>query len=354
MKIDKQTQAVSMRNLYALGSRCKVDLSLSENPLGCSPMAISTMRAVTQEDMFDYPDCNATALRVELAKRFNLQVGNFFFGNGSEFVIILLTKLLFSQIDEVIIPAVTFPMFSIASQLAGAKVVTIPLTKSFDIDLVEMKRSVNSKTRFIFICNPNNPTGRVLKRQQILNFVDAVDTTVIVDEANIEFSGESVVSDIQNRDNLVVLRTFSKAFGLAGLRIGYCAAHQTIIQELERISQPFPISSIAQKAALYALNDIAFITKTKLFMNKERNFLTKELTERGFIVVDSQANNLLVDVSSKEKKVSDFIKKLQGKDVSVVSGDSFPALSGSFVRVSPRKRAINRAFLTAIDQIYKK
>lgn len=353
MNIKSNKTQVSFRNLYAFGKKCKTDLSLSENPLGCSKSVVTVLNKLKQPDIFDYPDSNALSLRTAIAAHFAISQETIFFSNGSEGIITALPKLFIANsLDEVIIPAVTFPMFEIASRLTGARVTSVALTKSFDIDLDSIMKKVNKRTKIVFICNPNNPTGRALSKKSILSFASKINAIVVVDEANIDFGGESVIEETNMFSNLIVLRTFSKAYGLAGLRIGFCVANKVIIKELERQTQPFPISSASQLAAVAAVEDQNFINRTRRFMARERIFLMNELSKRGFFVVPSNANNLLVNIGNIEPDVDLFLKKLQEKEISLVSGKAFPGLKGSFVRISPRKRSVNRALLSALDQLY--
>ncbi len=271
--------------------------------------------------------------------------------NGSEAIIKLLPQAFLKQKDEAIIPEVTFPMFEIAVKMTGNKVVLSKMTDKFDINLTDIKNKLTNKTKLIFLCNPNNPTGKVLEKERTLDLICSTNALVVVDEANIEFGGETVINDVKRLDNLIVLRTFSKGFGLAGFRIGFCVANKTIIQKLKQISQPFPVSSVAQKAAIVALKDKDFIKKTRAFMRKERTFLIQELSNRGFKVVESDANNLLVGVNNSFTSSTEFVNKLNEKGVSVVNGTSFKGLGDKFIRVSPGLREVNRQFIKIIDEI---
>lgn len=342
------TQLPSFRNLYAFGKKLPIDLSLSENPLGCSPRVSMALSKLTQPDFFDYPDPDCSQLKEAVAKRFNLETNTIFVSNGSEAIIKLITQVLLKPSDEAIIPELTFPMFEIASKLADGKVIFSKMTTDFDIDLQDIKSKVTDKTKLIILCNPNNPTGRVIPKEKIIDFIMSVSSTVIVDEANIEFGGCTVIGEVGRLPNLVVLRTFSKAFGLAGFRIGFCVANQDITQLLKQTSQPFPVSTVAERVALVAFEDTQFITKTKRFMDSERQFLTLELLKRGFQVVKSQANNLLVLVDGSS---TDFVNKLNEEDVSVVDGACFKFKGADFFRVSPRLRETNIQLLKAIDNI---
>ncbi len=341
----------SFRKLYAFGKKLPIDLSLSENPLGCSPRVLRWLKTVSAADCFDYPDPNATELTLALSRQLGVNKDIFFVANGSESLIKTLPQILLKPRDEVVIPSLTFPMFEIATTLAGGKVVVSGMTKDFDIDLADIQQKITSKTKLIFLCNPNNPTGRILSKKPILNLVKQTQAFVIVDEANIEFGGKTVVNEVSRLKNLIVLRTFAKGFGLAGLRIGFCVANPDIVQALKMVSQPFPVSSLALKAAVIALKDKEFIKKTRRFMDSERDFLTKGLQKRGFEVVNSQANNLLVKVTLCFRSSDDFVNQLSDKGVSVVNGTAFRSLGREFVRISPRLRKTNFQFLRTLEDL---
>lgn len=342
------TQLPSFRNLYAFGKKLPIDLSLSENPLGCSPRVSMVIKQLTRADFFDYPDPDCNQLKTAIAKRFQIEVGSIFVANGSEAIIKLLPQVLLKPGNEVIIPKLTFPMFSIASKISNRRVIFSEMTPDLDIDLENIRSKITKKTKLIFLCNPNNPTGRIIPKKKVVDFVKSTKATVVVDEANIEFGGTTVIREVKKFKNLVVLRTFSKGFGLAGFRIGFCIANEGIIRLLEQISQPFSVSTIAEKAALLALKDTKFIKRTKEFMDNERAFLSRELKRRGFGIISSQANNLFVKVPKPSLR---FVKRLNKKGVSVVDGSSFSFNSLSFIRVSPRLRETNKKFLQAIDQL---
>lgn len=340
----------SYRNLYAFGNKLPIDLSLSENPLGCSPKIQRVIQQLRKNDFFDYPDPDCNELKKVISKRLLIQPECIFVTNGSEAIIKLIPQVLLAPGDEVIIPTLTFPMFAIASTISGGKVIRSKMTRNFDIDLYDIRNKITSKTRLIFLCNPNNPTGKIISKKSIVEFVNNTNLPVVVDEANIEFGGETVIQATKNTSNLIVLRTFSKGFGLAGFRIGYCVANKETVQLLQRYNQPFPVSSAAQKAAMTAFTDTKFIEKSKKYIQKERNFVTNELRKRGFTVIQSEANNLLVLIP---KSIPDFVKKLNAKGISVVDSSSFAMNTNDFIRVSPRTRKINQLFIQAIDNIMR-
>jgi len=341
-------KSISFRNLYAFGKKLPIDLSLSENPLGCSSGISGVIKRLKQSDFFNYPDPDCNQLKKVIAGRFRIKTGNIFVSNGSEAIIKLLPQVLLKAGDEAVIPKLTFPMFEIAVKMVGGQVIFSEMTSDFDIDLADIKSKITDKTKLIFLCNPNNPTGRVISRKKIIGFVKNTPATVVVDEANIEFGGQTVINDIKRLENLVVLRTFSKGFGLAGFRIGFCVSGEEIIRLLKTACQPFPVSIIAEKAAIEAFSDTGFIKRTKSFMRGERNFLNRELRERGFEVIESQANNLFIKVPGNSL---DFVSKLNKIGISVVDGSAFNCGSSSFIRVSPRLRETNLKFIQGIDQL---
>lgn len=347
-----QTQ-ISFRKLYAFGEKLPIDLSLSENPLGCSPKVVMALKDVSLKDFFDYPDPDSQDLKNTLSKMFQINSEGIFVANGSEAIIKLLPQAILKPNNEAIIPKLTFPMFEKAVQIVGGEVVLSKMTKDFDIDLLDIRKRITQNTKLIFLCNPNNPTGKIIPKDMILEFVRSTNILVVVDEANIEFGGETIIRECQNIDNLIVLRTFSKGFGLAGLRIGFCVASSSIVERLKQIGQPFPVSSIAQKLAITALQDKKFISRTKQFMEKERKFLTKELQNKGFKVIKSKANNLLIKVTPIFRSSTDFVQQLNSRGVSIVDGTNFNGLCTNFVRVSPRLRSINKQFIDAIDELFE-
>ena len=341
----------NFRNLYAFGKKCKFDLSLSENPLGCSPRVLNLLKSATQKDFFDYPDPDCQRLSDSLSEKLNVDAKSIFISNGSESIIKLICQVVIKTDDEVVIPELTFPMFKIAASMFGAKILESLMDDDLSIDILNVKKMVSEKTKIIFICNPNNPTGSLLDSKEIIKIVTSTKAIVVVDEANIEFGGKTVVALTKKFKNLVVLRTFSKAFGLAGLRIGFCVANQDFVKRLKQFNQLFPVTSLSQIAALESLVDNKFISKTKSFMDCERQFLTEELRKRGFLVIDSKANNLFIRVDNIARTSTEFIDKLNKLDISLVDGANLGPKWNKFVRMSPRLRKTNRQFLKALDKV---
>ncbi len=342
---------MKLPKLYAFNKKLKIDLSLSENPLGCSPRVFRVLKKDIRK-VIEYPDPTSFALTSELAKRFRVSKKQILLGNGSENLIDLICRVLLAPKDEVVLPELTFPLFERAILLAKGRPIFVKAKGNFQIDLAGIKACINKRTQFIILCNPNNPTGKAIDRKRLLNLAREVNPLpVLVDEANIEFGGKSVISAIKNQKNLLVFRTLSKAFGLAGLRVGFLIGSKLKVAKLKQFIQPFPLNSFVEKAAITALNDKKFMEKTRNLMAEERNFLTDELRKREFMVFNSEANNILVEVNRLFPSATEFVRLLNKNQVSVVNGKSFRGLGDHFIRISPRLRKTNLAFLKVIDKI---
>ncbi len=335
-----------MKQLYALGEKRPIDLSLSENPLGCSPLVSAAFRGLRIQEVSEYPSANGQQLKAGLAEKFSLAPQNFFIANGSETIISVLPRVFGEQKGKVLVPALSFPMFRICSELAGKTVQSVEMDENLALNLEAFAKAVTPATEMIFLCNPNNPTGSVIPRERILQFLSKVPSSVIVvvDEANIEFGGESVLQDVRNWPNLIVLRTFSKAFGLAALRVGFAVSNPEFIQKLEEEIPLFPISQVSEELACVALQDDAFLEETKRFVAVQRQFLVTGLSDLGCKVFPSEANNLFVQIPEKFDSTL-FTQRLQEQGVSVVLGSCFAGWDNSAFRISVRDLDTNQQFL---------
>jgi histidinol-phosphate aminotransferase len=353
-KMTKQNQPRGMKKLYALGTKRAIDLSLSENPLGCSPLVAEKLKS-NNFAFNDYPVPNGVRLKKALVEKLGCQKENLFVCNGSESIINAIPKILAKPSDEAIVPALSFPMFALCSELAGLTVKLAPMDEQLEIDLAEISKLVNQKTKLIFLCNPNNPTGSIIPKKELVDFIEKIPQSIliVVDEANIEFGGESAIELAISKPNVMVLRTFSKGFGLASLRIGFAVGNQNLITKLEEETPVFPISGLSEELTISALQDNSFITKTKAFIDEQRNLIQKELESLEFTVFPSQANNLFVKLS--ESLSTDvFERAMEKSDISLVSGSSFAGFDNRFFRVSPRLENVNQIFLKTVQKVVNK
>ena len=283
-----------------LGLKHVVKLASNENPLGPSPKAVKAVSRALRE-LHLYPDGGNFHLSQALARVLKVPQNYLVIGNGSNEIIELLARGFISSGDEVLSSEGTFLVYPILTQVCGARYVTVPM-KHYCYDLESMLKKITSRTRLIFIANPNNPTGTYVSKKQVASFLKKVPERVMVcfDEAYYDFVNVKDFPNIQHeimtgKKNICILRTFSKAYGLAGLRIGYGIFHPDTAGYLHKIRQPFNVNSLAQTAALASLNDRAFLKRTQVLIFSGRKWLGAELKKLGLTYLESQANFILFD-----------------------------------------------------------
>lgn len=333
-----------------LGIYGSIKLASNENPLGPSPKA---MRAVTEnlKNMHRYPDGNAYHLREKLANKFELPMSSIVVGNGADELIELVAKTFLSPGEAVIIPEHAFLLYETMALSFDGRAVIVPLS-DFSVDLQAMINAVTSHTKIIFINNPQNPTGKALKREEISRFLNGLpsDVIVVLDEAYIEFSTDpDVGSGLEFLDSdrlLVVLRTFSKIYGLAGLRLGYGFASEAIINALNRVRQPFNVNSLAQVAAMAALDDEEFVKKTLTLTKEGLTYLYGELDRLGLTYTPTQANFLLVKTPLGARETYERMLK-QGVIIRPMDGYGFE----DCIRVNVGLPEENSRFINALERI---
>ncbi len=276
-----------------------IKLASNENPLGPSPKAMEAVR----KKLFSvnrYPDSSGYYLKRRLARFFSLEPGNIVLGNGSDELIDIIIKAFVEEGEHILISDTAFLEYKIISSVNARGVVTVPL-KYFKYDLDAIKRKINDKTKVVFIANPNNPTGTYVTKYEIDEFLKGLPDKVLVvlDEAYdafIDVDDFPVSLRYIKRKNVLVLKTFSKSYGLAGLRIGYCLGNPELISYLERARQPFNVNFLALEAAAAALDDKKFFSKTRAVILSGKEYLYKNISQMGLAYVSSVANFILIDV----------------------------------------------------------
>ncbi len=327
-----------------------IKLASNENPLGPSPKAVTAMQtAITK--VHRYPDEPGYVLLNRIAGHTGVRPEQVIVGNGSDEILGFLSRALLQPGDEVIVPTPTFLMYRIVTQTAGAELVEAPL-KGMEIDLDAVLSKVTAKTKLIFICNPNNPTGAIVRRDAFGRFLEALpdDLAVVVDEAYIHFVRDPLCADgldyLENDTPVVVLRTFSKAYGLAGVRVGYGVMSLELAELLNKVRMPFNANAIAHAAATAALDDEAFLRKSVDLVHNSLDMLYAELDKRGIRYHASQANFFLIDVSRDANQVFEAMLR-QGVIVRSMAGYGFPEC----IRVNTGLPEENRRFLEALDAV---
>ncbi len=336
--------------VYIPTERYKIDLSLTENPLKFSPKVLEVIDK-EKVNVNHYPDPYHTDLRKALSRKFGIHERNFIFGTGADGLIENIVRILLNPGEKVVMPELSFLNASFATIIAGGEVVFSKMKDDFHIDFDDLKSKIDNQTKMVFLCNPNNPSGLIESKEDILDLVKSTDALVVIDEANIEFAGESVIGYVNEFENLLVIRTFSKGYGLAGMRIGYCAGNEDLMYYIWRLRPPFTNTYLAQKAALAALEDEEHIQKSKEYVTKQREYLTDKLSERAFSVVPSYANCFLVKVTPKFESSTKFNELLNKHDCTVVDGKYFRGLGTDYVRIAPQLHETNKKFIQIVDQL---
>ena len=333
-----------------LGLERVIKLASNENPYGPSYKVI---KAITQtaKDINRYPDGSCYYLRQELAKNLGVAENQLIFGNGSDEIIVLATRAFTQEGDEVIMARPSFLIYEIASKISGAVIKFVPL-KDFRYDLEGMIQRISPKTKIIFIGNPDNPAGTYINKNQVVNFLKRVRRNILVffDEAYFEFVKEKDYPDtielLKKYHNLVITRTFSKMYGLAGLRVGYGIANAEVISILDRIREPFNVNSLAQAAALACLRDKPYYTGVLKILSQGRKFLYENIAKLGLTFVDSVTNFVLIDLKQDSFKVAQDLLK---KGV-IVRDMSFWGLD-TYIRVTIGTPQENKLFISALKEV---
>jgi histidinol-phosphate aminotransferase len=327
-----------------------VKLASNENPLGVSPLAIEhAQRALA--DTFRYPD-GGLALRRKLAERFNLKLDNVIVGAGSEGIMANIVRTFLCDEDEVLTTDAAFSGFQVLARSRGVAYRTVPY-RNWRYDLAKMADAITERTKLIYLANPNNPTGTFFTRLEFENFHARVPERVLIilDEAYFEFatSEPSYPDSMQYRfDNVITLRTFSKIYGLAGARIGYGFAHEDLISVLLKIKLPFEPSGIGEAAALGALEDSEFRSRSIENTLRGLKFLTDGFEALGLAVVPSAANFVMVVLES-DDLAQQFFKRLlcQGVIVRPLRATGLP----NCIRVSVGTKEENQVCVKALERV---
>lgn len=333
-------------------------LCFNENPMGMSPLARQAiMDMATKADR--YPDTHIYALRKKIAAKEQarglkeVDIANVFVSNGSDEMINLLGKTFLAPGDEAILADPTFPQFETTILTMGAKPVKVPVDGALKHDLPAMAAAITEKTKMIFLCNPNNPTGTMVDKQAVAAFMTQVPERVLVvfDVAYCEFAQQTPGYEqgddyVLKQKNVIVLRTFSKIYSLAGLRIGYAIAHQELLAAMQKVREPFNVNIIAQAAALAALDDEDHVKRTLANNEQGKAYLYQQVTEMGLSYIPTVANFMLIQVGKSSLEVE---KELLQLGVAVKAGAPY-GLEG-YLRVTVGKPEDNEKFIACLKQV---
>ncbi|MBI4355541.1 MAG: histidinol-phosphate transaminase [Candidatus Omnitrophica bacterium] len=325
-----------------------IKLASNENALGPSPKAVEAIKQ-SLKTIHRYPDGGAYYLKHRLAKKLGVGASSIILGNGSDELIVLTLRALIGGGDEVIVATPTFLIYEIAARACGATVVSVPL-RHLRYDLPAIRRMVTAKTKIIFLANPDNPTGTYVTKEEVDALLDRLPPHVLVyfDEAYFEFVEERNYPNGLHylaRHPVMVTRSFSKAYGLAGLRIGYGVADARLISCLERLREPFNVNLLAQVAALAALDDHRHLAQTRKLVREGKRYLYRKFQELGLRYIPSATNFVLLDVGRDSHAVSQALLKL-----GVIVRDMTVWKLHQYLRVTIGTRAENERFVKALKK----
>ncbi|MBU2473504.1 MAG: histidinol-phosphate transaminase [Candidatus Omnitrophica bacterium] len=337
--IEEVKRALGLEEVYKLAS--------NENPF----VPFFIRKAINNElkNINRYPESGSFYLRQKLAKKLKVCPEQLVFGNGSDELIVLALKAYIEKGDEVVVSFPTFLIYEIQAKIAGAKILRVPAV-NLAYDLEKIAKKVTKNTKIIFIANPDNPTGTYLNRCQVERFLAKIPKRVLVffDEAYFEFvPGDfpQTLKILKKRGNIIVARTFSKAYGLAGLRIGYGVTTKEIAAVLNKIREPFNINRFAQVAAWELLNNQSFVRKTVSYVNQEKKYLYRELAKCDLSFIASATNFVVVNFKKNTESLNTYLLS-KGVIIRELSGWGLP----SYFRVTIGLKKENKKFIKHLKE----
>ena len=329
---------------YGISPERIIKLGSNENALGPSPQAVEAITRHLSE-ISVYPAPKYFELKSAIARYEGSTVERIVVGNGSDDVLNTLVRCVLTPGDEAIIPIPTYSYYEVIVEAGHGACVYVPRGPDFSIDIHQITSAITSKTKLIFVCAPNNPTGNAIKKADLRRLLKSTAAIILLDEAYVEFASESHVEFVNDFENLVVFRTFSKAFGLAGLRLGYAVLDEELVRCYNKLMLSFSVNQLAVKGGIAALSDRGFLEKTVSMVAEGRDFLRKNLPLKTF---PSEGNFVLVDTSPYTS--SDVAGYLLRKGIIVRNCDTFRGCSETYLRITVGQPWQNAAVVDAIKE----
>ncbi len=326
-------------------------LNNNENPLGPPPTARKIIASFDPFRASIYPSGDVYYLRYKLADKFGFDPDQFIVGNGANEVIAFVIKAFCQEGDNIITADKTFAVYEWVAEFSGFEARLVPL-KDFGFDDEEMLNRIDDRTKILFLCNPNNPTGSYWSEARLRRFLDRIDgrQIVVVDEAYFEFVDKPDYPDgmklIPEYPNLVVFRTFSKMYGLAGLRIGYLAGSLDVVDVIRRTCVVYSVNVVAQEAALAALDDSDHIERTRALIKEEKVFVRRELDRMGLPYVSGEGNFMMIQLPFSDTMAYRKMMK-QGVMIRTMTGFRFP----NYIRLTLHRHEAMEAFVETLGEI---
>ncbi len=346
--VNPQVLSLPPKQAGPVKSPSSIRLDKGELPFAPSPLVIEALgRELTQINR--YPEIMGGSLRTKLAQYTQASTDQIILGNGSDDLIELILKVFVGPGDEVILPSPTFFIYQFATTVVGGLPVIVPRNSQFDIEVEDILARHSPKTKIIFLANPNNPTANLTSREKIIELLEKVDSLVVVDECYYEIAAATVADLVDIYPNLLILRSFSKSFGLAGIRLGYAIANKEIIDYLYRLAQLFPVSRLALVAGEAALEDLGYIQDNIDKIIEQRTLLGKSLEDLGFQVYPSSTNFLFArfgDITSKE-----LVENLARREIYIADFGLKQGLDAHYLRIAVGSARENQLLLEGIKEL---
>lgn len=327
-------------------------LASNENPLGPSPLALAAIQSYLT-DIHRYPDADTVDLRGAIAEKLQFSSDEVLVTNGADEIITLISETFLESGDEIIVPSPTFSEYEFGANLMGARVVQVPLREDYRYDVDDILAAVTEQTKLLYICSPNNPTGTYMKKQDLHRLMEELPSYVLVifDGAYSHFVTADDYSDglelVRLGYPIVVTQTFSKIYGLAGIRVGYGIASPSILHSIRQVKEPFNVNALAQVGATAAIKDDQHLTATREMNARGREQLYESLQEMGFKFTRSMSNFLLVELGPDAKNI---YEKLMNKGIIIRYGGAWNL--PDHVRISVGTSEDHRILIEALREIF--
>lgn len=329
-----------------------IKLASNENPLGTSPKALEAMQQALSGTNL-YPEGSSRKLRQKVADKFGIHESMVIFSNGADNILLLIAQGFINEGDEVIIGDPTFSVYETATKIMGGHIVKVPL-KNLTYDLAAIAEKITDKTKLIFVCNPNNPTGTLVTEEQVARLMEKVPEhcAVVFDEAYAEFVGDKdypqTIQYVHGQRNVLIVRTLSKIFGLAGVRVGYAMGPEHMIEVLRKVTEPFPVNRLAQAGGLAALDDQEFLHKVLEVTAQGKQYLYQEFSKLGLSYAPSHTNFIFVDLGMDSQVV---FKKLLEQGIIIRPGNIWDL--PTYARITVGTMEQNEKFIKALTEVIK-
>lgn len=336
----------SYSHTYATTQRAIIDLSLAENPLGPSPNAIQAIMSAAKKSHI-YPNDEETLISL-IAQHHKIAQDMILLGAGANQLLEEYLKVLALN-KNIVVPSATFPESVACMSTLNGSVKRVPLCCDLSLNLKAMLQACTFDTALIHLCNPNNPTGIWTAYDQLLELADLSPVPLLISEAQADFVGKTIIREPLH-PNIIVVRSFSKAYGLAGLRIGYSIASPKVIATMKSNLRSYRIGSLAIAAAIAALKDQEYLEQSIVYILQEKAWLMREMSALGFKIVPSQGQTFIAQVPNKFDSADHFCSIAKEYGMAVVNCSLYPGLD-QYIRISPQQHAVNKEFILILKKI---